>query len=59
MISAEEQAARVIAVFAQKILFEMFGYCGVADGKTRVMLNSGNTNVIVEIKWEPPTGEEG
>lgn len=29
-----------------------FGYCGVAEGDTMIMLNSGKGNIKITIKWE-------
>lgn len=29
-----------------------YGYCGLAEGENFLMLNSGNGNIVINIKWE-------
>jgi len=31
---------------------EEFGYCGIAEGDNMKMINTGNGNVVIKIKFE-------
>jgi hypothetical protein len=33
-------------------LKKQFGYCGVAETNASIMINSGNKNIVINIKWE-------
>ena len=33
-------------------LKEHFGYCGVSENESSMMINSGNKNIVINIRWE-------
>ncbi len=35
-----------------KKLQDAYSFCGCAEGDNMIMLNSGNENIIINIKWE-------
>ena len=49
------QDAEVVQQIKKQLIAELkkqFGYCGVAENESSMMLNSGNKNIVISIRWE-------
>jgi len=47
----QEMVERIKKDLISKLQSE-FGFCGVAEGDNNIMINSGNENIVITIKWE-------
>lgn len=50
IMEEDRQTVEEIKNYLVSKLTERYGYCGEASGKEMVMLNSGNTNIIIKIE---------
>ena len=49
------QDAEVVQQIKKLLIAELkkqFGYCGVAENESSMVLNSGNKNIVISIRWE-------
>ncbi len=51
-MSKDKDAVEAIKKDLISILNGRYGYCGVMEGNNEIMLNSGEENIIITIKWD-------
>ena len=52
MITKDEEVVQEIKRQLMTKLKKQFGYYGIAETNTSIIINSGNKNIMINIKWE-------
>ena len=49
-VEVDKATVNEIKTYLMGKLSQKYGYCGVAEGDSKIMLNSGKTNIIIRIE---------